>query len=61
MFYISAEYTRFVLTKLFSPMMEQYIGDGANTFIIIIACLVGFAAAVGFLDFRRANKENHDN
>ena len=40
--------------------MEQYVADGANLFIIIVACLVGFAAAIGFLDFRKTKKEEHD-
>ena len=40
--------------------MEQYVADGANLFIIIVACLVGFAAAIGFLDFRKTIKVEHD-
>lgn len=38
-------------------MFEQYIGDGANLFITIIAVLVGFATALGYLDFLRVKKE----
>ncbi|WP_255647311.1 hypothetical protein [Fulvivirga sedimenti] len=37
--------------------MEQYVADGANLFITIVACLIGFAAAVGFLDFKKTDKE----
>ncbi len=40
--------------------MEQYIGDGANLFITIVAVLAGFAAALGFLDFRKVNKEEEE-
>jgi hypothetical protein len=40
--------------------MEQYVADGANIFITIIACLAGFAAALGFLDFRKENKEESE-
>ncbi len=40
--------------------MEQYVANGANLFITIVACLIGFAAAVGFLDFRKTNKENEE-
>jgi hypothetical protein len=38
-------------------MFEQYIGDGASTFITIIAVLIGFATALGYLDFLRVRKE----
>lgn len=38
-------------------MFEQYIGDGASTFITIIAVLIGFATALGYLDFLRVKKE----
>ena len=40
-----------------SAMFEQYIGDGASTFITIIAVLIGFAAALGYLDFLKVRKE----
>ena len=39
-------------------MFEQYIGDGASTFITIIAVLIGFATALGYLDFLRAKNEH---
>jgi hypothetical protein len=38
-------------------MFEQYIGDGANLFIVIVAVLVGFATALGYLDFMKTKKE----
>lgn len=41
-------------------MTEQYIGDGANTFIIIVACLIGFVSALGYLDFLKAKKDQED-
>lgn len=42
-------------------MFEQYIGDGANLFIIIVAVLVGFATALGYLDFvNTKNEEKKD-
>jgi len=37
--------------------MEQYVADGASTFITIVACIAGFAAAIGLLDFRKEEKE----
>jgi hypothetical protein len=37
--------------------MEQYIGDGANLFIIIVAVLIGFASALGYLDFLKTKEE----
>jgi hypothetical protein len=38
-------------------MFEQYIGSGANIFIAIVAVLVGFAAAMGYIDFLKTKKE----
>jgi hypothetical protein len=37
-------------------MFEQFIGDGANLFITIVAVLIGFAAALGYLDFQKVKK-----
>ncbi|MFZ9982477.1 MAG: hypothetical protein ACO3FI_10655 [Cyclobacteriaceae bacterium] len=39
-------------------MFEQNVGDGANLFIIIVAILNGFIAALGYLDKRKTAKEN---
>jgi hypothetical protein len=41
-------------------MFEQYIGDGASTFITIIAVLIGFGTALGYLDFLKT-KNQHKN
>ena len=38
-------------------MFDQVVGDGANLFVTIVACLIGFAAALGYQDFRKTNKE----
>ena len=38
-------------------MFEQYIGDGANLFITIVAVIIGFAAALGYIDFLKTKKE----
>ncbi|HYF70351.1 MAG TPA: hypothetical protein VD884_19570 [Ohtaekwangia sp.] len=37
-------------------MFEQYIGDGANLFITIVAVLIGFATAMGYLDFLKTKE-----
>lgn len=39
-------------------MFEQYIGSGANIFFAIVAVLVGFAVALGYVDFLKVKKEN---
>ena len=41
-------------------MFHQYIGDGANVFIAIAAVIVGFAAALGFVDFKRTTKNEEE-
>ena len=38
-------------------MFQQFIGDGANVFIAIVAVIVGFATALGFVDFQKTKKE----
>jgi hypothetical protein len=38
-------------------MFDQYIGDGANVFIAIVAVLIGFAAALGYIDFKKVKKD----
>lgn len=38
-------------------MFEQYLADGANLFIAIVAVIIGFAAAVGFLNFKKENEK----
>lgn len=39
-------------------MFKDYIGSGADAFITIVAVLIGFAAAMGYLDFLRIKKES---
>ena len=34
-------------------MFEQYLQDGGNLFIVIVAVIAGFAAAIGFIDFKK--------
>ena len=38
-------------------MFHQFIGDGANIFIAIVAVIIGFAAAMGYTDYVRTNKQ----
>jgi hypothetical protein len=42
-------------------MFEQVVGNGANAFIIIIAVVVGFVSALGFIDNKKTTKENETN
>lgn len=43
-----------------TSMFNQYIGDGANLFIAIAAVIIGFVAALSFIDFRKTTKEEQD-
>jgi len=38
-------------------MFNQNVGDGANLFVTIVAVLVGFATALGYVDYLRTKKE----
>ena len=38
-------------------MFNQNVADGANLFVIILAVIVGFAAAMGYVDYRRTKRE----
>lgn len=40
-------------------MFEQYVGSGANLFITIVAVIVGFAAAMGYIDFQKTKKQEN--
>jgi hypothetical protein len=40
-------------------MFQQYIADGANVFITIVAVIIGFIAALGYLDFLKTKKEQN--
>ncbi len=42
-------------------MFEQIVGSGANAFLIIIAVVVGFVSALGFIDSKKTEKENEHN
>lgn len=39
-------------------MFEQYTQDGANTFIAVVAVLIGFATALGYIDFLKTKKQD---
>ncbi len=41
-------------------MFHQFIGDGANVFIAISSVIIGFATALGFVDFKRTTKGEKD-
>jgi hypothetical protein len=38
-------------------MFDQVIAQGANIFITIVAVLIGFATALGYVDFLKTKKE----
>ncbi|MFN3840349.1 MAG: hypothetical protein ACK4RF_06550 [Cyclobacteriaceae bacterium] len=38
-------------------MFNQYVASGADLFIIIVAVTVGFAAALGYVDFLKTTKQ----
>jgi hypothetical protein len=38
-------------------MFQQFIADGANIFIAIVAVLIGFATALGYVDYLKTRKE----
>lgn len=40
-------------------MFQQYIADGASLFITIVAVIIGFAAALGYIDFKKTKKEEN--
>ncbi len=40
-------------------MFNQNVADGANLFVIILSVLVGFAAAMGYVDFKRTKREEN--
>lgn len=41
-------------------MFNQVVGSGANAFLIIIACVAGFIAALGYVDFRKVKREENE-
>jgi hypothetical protein len=38
-------------------MFDQSVGDGANLFVVILAVIIGFAAAMGYTDYLRTKKQ----
>lgn len=38
-------------------MFDQVVGEGANIFITIVAVIVGFLAAISYVDFVKVKKE----
>ena len=38
-------------------MFQQFLADGGNLFIAIVAVLVGFAAAMGYTDYQKTKDE----
>ena len=47
----------YICCTKFSAMFNQVVGSGANIFLIIVAVLVGFAAGLSFVDFKREKKK----
>ena len=41
-------------------MFEQVVGNGANEFIIIVAVLFGFVAALSFVDHKKVKKQESE-
>ena len=38
-------------------MFQQYTGDGVSIFSAIVAVLIGFVAALGYIDFRKVKED----
>ncbi len=38
-------------------MFQQVVGDGADLFIVIVAVITGFAAAMGYTDYVKTTKQ----
>jgi hypothetical protein len=41
-------------------MFEQNVADGANIFVTIVAVIIGFAAAMGYIDYQKETKKQDD-
>jgi len=41
-------------------MFDQVVGSGANSFLVIIAVLVGFIGALSYVDYNRVKKEENE-
>ena len=45
-----------------NPMFfNQVVGNGANLFVIIVAVVVGFVAALAFIDSQRTTRDQNEN
>ena len=42
-------------------MFEQFVGTGADIFIAIFVGILGFAVALGYVDFLKTRKDNEKN
>jgi len=40
---------------------NQVVGNGANLFVIIVAVVVGFVAALAFIDSQRTTRDQNEN
>jgi hypothetical protein len=41
-------------------MFQQYVGSGADLFILIVSVIIGFATALAYLDYRKTKKEQEE-
>ncbi len=41
-------------------MFDQNVGDGANLFVVILAVIIGFASAMGYTDYLRTKRDEHN-
>lgn len=41
-------------------MFQQFLGDGGNLFIAIVAVIIGFAAAMGYTDYLKTKDEEKE-
>jgi hypothetical protein len=55
----SPEINRFAALNRTS-MFQEYIGSGANAFIAIVAVIVGFVAAMGYIDFLKIKRKEKE-
>lgn len=41
-------------------MFDLYTGSGADLFITIVAVIIGFVAAIGYIDFLKTTKKQKE-
>lgn len=41
-------------------MFDQVIGEGANIFIAVVAVIIGFVAALSYVDFLKVKKDEEN-